>query len=268
MEPTTVPRLAWPPAARTAAAVIATAALVLLGAACSGSPSSTGSGDSPNAAGSASSGSLNSQLVAFSRCMRSHGVPNFPDPPAAASNEKFLTAQQLGVSSSRYQGAEDACQHLLPAGIDDVFPPAEVPVLLSGMREFSQCMRSHGVPDYPGPDSSGQLPKIGSGQQVGVSDSRLTAAQGACQALWPYQAPTQAQLRQQLTGDLKFAQCMRSHGLPDFPDPTTVDGQPEFVISISRDGFDPHSPQVLAKVRVCERVLPPGVPRPSATVAP
>ena len=133
---------------------------------------------------------------------------------------------------------------------------------------YTQCMRSHGVPDYPGPDSSGQLPKIGSGQQVGVSDSRLTAAQGACQALWPYQAPTQAQLRQQLTGDLKFAQCMRSHGLPDFPDPTTVDGQPEFVISISRDGFDPHSPQVLAKVRVCERVLPPGVPRPSATVAP
>ena len=65
-----------------------------------------------------------------------------------------------------------------------------------------------------------------------------------------------------------YTQCMRSHGLPDFPDPTTIDGQPEFVISISRDGFDPHSPQVLAKVRVCERVLPPGVPRPSATVAP
>ena len=78
---------------------------------------------------------------------------------------------------------------------------------------YTQCMRSHGVPDYPGPDSSGQLPKIGSGQQVGVSDSRLTAAQGACQALWPYQAPTQAQQRQQLTDDLKFAQCMRSHGV-------------------------------------------------------
>jgi len=156
MEPTTVPRLAWPPAARTVAAVIAAAALVLLGAACSGSPSSTGSGGSPDAAGSASSGSLNSQLVAFSRCMRSHGVPNFPDPPAAASNEKFLTAQQLGVSSSRYQGAEDACQQLLPAGIDDVFPPAEVPVLLSGMREFSQCMRSHGVPDWPDPTTGSE----------------------------------------------------------------------------------------------------------------
>jgi hypothetical protein len=127
-------------------------------------------------------------------------------------------------------------------------------------------MRSHGVPDYPGPDSGGQMPKITSAQQVGVSDSRLTAAQGACQDLWPYQAPTQAQQRQQLTDDLKFAQCMRSRGVPNFPDPTNSDGHVEFVISVSRDGFDPHSPQILAKARGCEQVLPAGTGLPSVTV--
>ncbi len=168
------------------------AAAALLAAACSGSPSSTGSGGSPNAGGSATS-----QLVAY-----------------------------------------------------------------------TQCMRSHGVPEYPGPDSSGQMPKITSGQQVGVSDSRLTVAQGACQALWPYQAPTQAQQRQQLTDDVKFAQCMRSHGVPNFPDPTSSDGRVEFVISVSRDGFDPHSPQIIAKAHECQYVLPAGTGLPSVTVSP
>ena len=130
-----------------------------------------------------------------------------------------------------------------------------------------QCVRSHGVPEFPGPDSSGQIPKITSGQQVGVSDSRLDAAQGTCQDLWPYQSPTQAQQRQQLTGDLKFAQCMRSHGVPGFPDPTTGPDGPRFVISVSRDGFDPHSPQILAKAHACQHVLPAGAGLPSVTVS-
>ena len=129
-------------------------------------------------------------------------------------------------------------------------------------------MRSHGVPDFPGPGSNGVIPKVFSGQQVGVSDSQLNAAQGDCRRLWPYQAPTRAQQRQELTGDLKFAQCMRSHGLPDFPDPTNSDGRVEFVFSVSRDGFNPRTPPVLAKAHECQHVLPPGSPLPSATVSP
>ncbi len=130
-------------------------------------------------------------------------------------------------------------------------------------------MRSHGAPAYPDPNSSGQLPKITAASQVGVSGSRLTAAQGACQALWPYQAPTQAQQRQQLAGDLTFAQCMRSHGVPNWPDPTTVppNGLVEFVISVSRDGFNPHSPRIISKGVQCEHVLPAGV-RPHVSTSP
>jgi hypothetical protein len=88
--------------------------------------------------------------------MRSYGVPDFPDPQPGASNAKFPGAQQLGVSSSRYQAAENACQHLLPAGIDDQFPPAEVQQLLIGMRQFSQCMRSRGVPNWPDPSTDAE----------------------------------------------------------------------------------------------------------------
>jgi hypothetical protein len=133
---------------------------------------------------------------------------------------------------------------------------------------YTQCMRSHGVPEYPGPDSSGQLQKIRSGQQVGVSDGQLSTASNACQSLWPYQALTPAQQQQELTDDLTFAQCMRSHGVPTLPDPVATDGQVKFVISVSRDGFNPDSPQILAKARACQHVLPPGAPLPSAVTTP
>lgn len=133
----------------------------------------------------------------------------------------------------------------------------------SSGEAFAQCMRSHGVPDYPAPQSNGQMQKITSGQQVGVSDSALASAQAACQSRWPYQALTPAQQQRQLTEYLKFARCMRSAGLPRFPDPTASQGQVVFVLSASQDGFNPHSPQVLAKARQCERVLPAGSGLPS-----
>jgi len=150
------PRRAWPPAARTAAAIIATAALALL-AACSGS-SSTGSGGSSNAGGPANSLSTNSQkALAFSRCVRSHSVPNYPDPNSSGGIAKE-TAQQLGVSSSQLQAALNACQHLLPntGNIDD--NPAALNQWWSQMLHFAQCMHSHGVPNWPDPSPYPQDP--------------------------------------------------------------------------------------------------------------
>jgi hypothetical protein len=130
---------------------------------------------------------------------------------------------------------------------------------------YSRCMRSHGIPDFPDPSSSGQIPKQEI-LQLGVSTSVLQTAQRACMRLWPYQAPTQAQQRQQLTSDLRFAHCMRSHGVPNFPDPTSSDGEVKFVISVSRVGMT--VPQLLVKAHECQHVLPAGSPLPQATVAP
>ena len=119
---------------------------------------------------------------------------------------------------------------------------------------YSRCVRSHGVPNFPDPDSNGQIPKEAVVRALReVSDSRAKAATAACANLSPNNAQgSPAQQRQQLTYDLKFAQCMRSHGVPNFPDPTNSDGHVEFVISVSRDGFNRHSPQILAKARACE----------------
>lgn len=97
------------------------------------------------------------KALAFSHCMRSHGVPTFPDPTTGGVIPK-VTLGQLGVSTSEFQSAETACQRLLPTGADDVFPPGEVQQLLIGMLRFSHCMRAHGVPNWPDPttDSEGR----------------------------------------------------------------------------------------------------------------
>ena len=145
---------------RTAAAIIAATALALL-AACSGSSSSSGAGGTPNAGQAASSPSA----VAYSHCMRSHGVPNYPDPGSGGALPKG-DAQQFGVSSSQLQVAESDCQHLYPANGGAIqqcettgdCPQAVVQQALNIMREYAQCLRSHGVARWPDPtlDSQGR----------------------------------------------------------------------------------------------------------------
>jgi hypothetical protein len=146
-------------AARTAAAVLATAGLILLAGACGGNSSSSGSGAAPKTGGSASSLSA----VGYSHCMRSQGVPNYPDPGSGGQLPK-TSAQLLGISSSQFDAAQRACQQLLPASggslsatslqqcyLAGVCPPALVQQALEGGLKFAQCMRSHGVPDWPDP---------------------------------------------------------------------------------------------------------------------
>src|SRR5579863_368923 len=154
------------PAARAAAALIATAALALL-AACGGSASSTGSGSSASSGSSAAAGGA---AVSYAHCMRSHGLPDYPDPDSSGTLPK-ASAQLLGVSTAVFNAAQSACQHLLPATggsltasslqqcyLAGVCPQALVQQALSAGRVFAQCMRSHGVPYWPDPslDSEGR----------------------------------------------------------------------------------------------------------------
>ena len=168
----------------TPAAIMATAALVLL-AACSASPTSAGPGGGPSATGSS-----DPQLLAFSHCMRANRIPDYPDPEPGASNTKVPDAQYLKVSDSVYQTAMTACQHLLPPGTNAPFPAAELPALLAGMRRFSQCMRSHGQPNWPDPtvSSAGQPGFDLSAHGISRSESRspqMAAIQHQCGHLLP-----------------------------------------------------------------------------------
>jgi hypothetical protein len=126
---------------------------------------------------------------------------------------------------------------------------------------LARCLRAHGVPDYPDPDSSGQEPA--STKQL-ISSPQGQAAVGAC-SYWNNRVHGDVATENQalLADYVKFAQCMRSRGLPNFPDPTIAEGRVVFLLNPSQDGFDPHSPQVLAKAHQCESVLPAGSGLPS-----
>jgi hypothetical protein len=162
-----------------AAAIIITASLVLLVAACGGSPSSAGS--------STAGGTTSSQLLAFARCVRSHGVANYPD-PNSAGKLPTATPQQLGVSSSEYQAAESACQHALPNG-DGGPTQAQVQQYRNTMLLYARCMRSHGLSNFPEPDSRGHL-DIGPGTDVPVNTPQFQRAFESCKhTLSYYQSP-------------------------------------------------------------------------------
>jgi hypothetical protein len=81
--------------------------------------------------------------------MRANGVANFPDPQRGQTTAKFPGAQQLGISGSRYRAAEGSCAHLLPNGGRTT--QAALQHMLSELVRLSQCMRAHGVPNWPDP---------------------------------------------------------------------------------------------------------------------
>jgi hypothetical protein len=119
--------------------------------------------------------------VGFAQCMRAHSVPKWPDPDISGVFDKTkITTQQLGVSSTALQAAQDACQHLLP-------PASITQQRLNAAQalQFAQCVRSHGVPSFPDPDSTGRIPDPAS---VGVDQGspQFQAANDSCA---PYRPP-------------------------------------------------------------------------------
>ena len=177
------PRRAGPPPARTGAAIIATVALALLAAACSGSPSSKGSPSSTGTGGASSA--FVSHELAFARCVRAHGVPNFPD-PQPSSNGKFpgSGAQQLGVSDSVLRVASRACQNLLPAGQAALTAHQQQDYLRG-----AACMRSHGIASFPDPAFSGGGVHFPIPSSIDTTSERFTQARQTCARLIPAGLP-------------------------------------------------------------------------------
>jgi hypothetical protein len=134
------------------AALLAT--IMLLAAACSGSPGNHVAQHGSTAT-QRSTSTQRSGALAFSGCMRSNGVPNYPDPTSSGGIPKE-TAQQLGVSSSLLQAAGRACQHLLTSG--GGMTQAYVQHLIARELRVSRCMRAHGVTGFPDPGSDGHFP--------------------------------------------------------------------------------------------------------------
>lgn len=182
-------------------ALLALAALALA-AACGGAASgsgvaSLGSTTTTKASGSALAGGPTKfnpdDALKFSQCMRTHGVPNFPDPTLSAGRATIQlnggAGSGLDPNSPQFQAAQAACRHLMPNGGQPT--PQQQAQAKDAALHFAQCMRAHGV-NVPDPQVStnggGTEIKIGAGgpgQGPDKNSPQFQAAQSACQHFLP-----------------------------------------------------------------------------------
>ena len=88
--------------------------------------------------------------------------------------------------------------------------------------KFAQCMRTNGVGAFPDPGGSGQLTLDGvvNGSSLNPSAPSWKRAISVCHDLEPTGFTGRKRNAAQQSAALKFAECIRQNGVPDFPDPT------------------------------------------------
>ena len=130
------------------------------------------------------------QSIKFASCMRSHGEPNFPDSAVTVNPSggvMFRLSKSSGIDSSSpaFKSAMQACQSLVPHA------PSHAGASTGSTNQllkYVQCMRAHGVPDFPEPNSQGQIMVEvtgGANSDLNPSSPQFQAASQACRSLQP-----------------------------------------------------------------------------------
>jgi hypothetical protein len=90
-----------------------------------------------------------------------------------------------------------------------------------GAVKFAKCMRSNGVSKFPDPGASGKLTidAVANGASLDTDTPEFRRAINVCKDLEPAGFMGSKRSSRQQQGALKFAQCIREHGVKDFPDP-------------------------------------------------
>ena len=90
--------------------------------------------------------------------MRSHGVTNFPD-PSANGQLKIASNSGINLSSRAFNAAQSACRKLSGSGLTASGP--STPHIMALFLAFSNCMRAHGITNFPDPTTSPPPPAPG-----------------------------------------------------------------------------------------------------------
>jgi hypothetical protein len=131
--------------------------------------------------------------------------------------------------------------------------------LVSEALAFARCMRSDGVTGFPDPNANGEFNKV-TMSQLASSNSRYQTATQSCAHLFPGmsgKSPSQVLAQQIANDEAKFVRCMRSHGVPTWPNPVIEQGR--LVFDSRAAGIDPGSPRIAAKMQACDYVFPASV---------
>ena len=134
-------------------------------------------------------------------------------------------------------------------------PPAAAAATPDAAK-FAQCMRAHGVPDFPDPVNGGFHITSGPGSDLDPGSPQFAAANTACKAFSPEDQAAGGTVDPQLQAKaLAYAACIRSHGVPGYPDPVFVGGSIRETVRAG-SGADPSSPLFIAAQNACQSLQP------------
>lgn len=174
---------------------------------------------------------------------RSPGVANIAGGTNAAGTSATTTAQNgSGTGAKAFGGPGPGGQFMIGISV--------------GTRDgekFSECMRKHGVTNFPDPNGQGVI-TIHSGMGIDPGSPAFRNARTACEKLLPNGGqPTPAQIAQRQQQMLQLSACMRSHGIKDFPDPSN--GGLQIQVHPGSD-LDPNNPTFQQARQTCQKYLP------------
>ena len=115
---------------------------------------------------------------------------------------------------------------------------------------YAECMRVHGLPNFPDPTRSGG--GIHFNQGADSNSPQFSSANNNCKHLLPDDGgmPTAAQVAAETTKLLEQARCIRAHGVPNFPDPKIISNSHQFGIELPSASIL-NSPQFKAAQKAC-----------------
>jgi hypothetical protein len=121
-------------------------------------------------------------------------------------------------------------------------------------------MRTHGVSGFPEPialRNGKPVFPVRNGSGVNQNSPQFVRANQACRSLLSNLGGAQPITAQDQVDYLKAAQCMRAHGVLEFPDPVFAGGGVHFPVPVS---LNTHTPQVQRAVAICRTLIPRGLP--------
>jgi hypothetical protein len=144
----------------------------------------------------------------------------------------------------------------IPARAGDTSSPTANPqsTYTQDALAYARCLRSHGVPNFPDPQTDGTFPKA---SIPAGSGPKITAANRTCGGLLPARGTGQVVSTKDQQDYIKAAACMRSHGISNFPDPVFADGNVNFPIPSS---ISTTSTEFTSARAICARLIPAGLP--------
>ncbi len=126
----------------------------------------------------------------FSRCMREHGIKNFPDPQVSGNAVRLTVQTHPGEAGAptpqRMDGAQRACRHFMAAS-EPKLTPQERAAHEEQLLKFATCMRKHGIQVRTSTGGGGTQVQVGGPNKPGPNPASpaFVAAQKACQGLLP-----------------------------------------------------------------------------------